>query len=254
LGAQGPAARAYRQAQLKACRAWSLEGVAQSLPGSASRRELLDLLENLAHDEAVDAILLELPLPPGLPPSEALCALPPEKDVEGVTPVRYGRLFLAKAYSELESLNLIAPPTALAIAELLRETRLPLAGKRAVVVGRSGIVGRPAAHLLTALDLTVTLCHSRTRDLEGEIRRADIVVAAIGRAGLIRGSWLKRGAVVIDAGVSEQEGRICGDVDFQEARKTAATLTPVPGGVGPVTIAMLLANAVRLAEARLRAG
>lgn len=251
-GPADPAAQAYARAKLKAFKESGLKAKVHSLSAWAGLNEALKLIKALARDAGVDAITVDLPLPKQMKPSALFEALPESKDAEGVTPGNFGRLFQAKTFEEIESGGLIVPCTARAVAELLRETRAPLAGKTAVVLGRSNILGKPAAHLLSALNLTVTVCHSRTQDLEGEVRRADVVVAAMGKARLIKGSWIKKDAIVIDAGINQDGKTLCGDVEFEEARKTAAYITPVPGGVGPVTTAMLLANTVLLAERALQ--
>lgn len=251
IAAAGASTASYLQAKAKASREAGIEAEIHPLPEASDTHAASQLLWSLAQNAAVDAIIVDLPLPKAVHVESLVAALPAEKDVEGITPHNYGRLFLAKTCEEARALKLIAPPTALAIVELLKESGVPVAGQRAVVVGRSNIVGKPAAHLLTAMNATVALCHSKTADLAEEVRRADIVVACLGKARLIKGSWLKSGAVVIDAGVNEEGGKLCGDVDFAEAEKVASFITPVPGGVGPVTTAMLLSNAVQLAERRL---
>lgn len=201
-----------------------------------------ELVAELGADAGVDAVLIDHPNAAAL-----ASALPAAKDPEGLTAENYGRLFLIKSYDRLAADRLIAPCTALAVAELVRSTNIPLAGKRAVVVGRSAILGRPAAHLLSSLDLTVALCHGKTRDLQEEVSRADVVVAGLGKPGFIKGAWIKKDAIVVDAGVTSVGGKLRGDVEAS-AKERAAYLTPVPGGVGPVTTMMLLGNVLTLAE------
>lgn len=230
-----PASKSYRAEQLKACKAAGIDAEAIERPPSPS---------DLAR---CDAVLVERPLSPGLDPDAVLRGVPPERDAEGATSPSLGRLFALKSFDELGRDGLVAPCTALAIAALVRETRAPLAGKHAVVIGRSTIVGKPAAHLLTALDLTVTLCHSKTRDLARLAASADVVVAALGKPHFVKPDWIKPGAIVIDAGVNVDGRKLRGDVDPAAAER-AGHLTPVPGGVGPVTTAMLLSNVVSLAE------
>lgn len=241
-------AEAYLQVKLKACHEIGIATSVEALPASTSQKDLLRTIARLAQDKTVDAVIVELPLPRQIDTIEALAALPPSKDAEGLHPENYGRLYAARTYEDIQAGKLVAPCTALAVAELLRETRVPLAGKRAVVLGRSNILGKPAALLLSSLNLTVTLCHSQTSALEDEVRRADVVVACMGKPRHVKGSWLKKGAIVIDAGVNHDDRGLCGDVEFSEAEKVASFITPVPGGVGPVTTAMLLANTVLLAE------
>lgn len=223
IGADDAASAQYRREKLKACKE---AGIEVRLLG----------LDALKKPIAADAVTVELPLPDGVSETAVLADIPPAQDAEGVSPLNFGKLMAARAWSETERLPL--PCTAAAIAHLVRQTGT-VEGKEAVVIGRSNIVGKPAAHLLSLLGATVTLCHSKTRELDAHIRRADIVVAASGRPGLIRGEWIKQGAVVIDA---------AGDVDFEGAVARAGWITPVPGGVGPVTTAMMLSNVLRLAR------
>ncbi|MDD5628006.1 MAG: bifunctional 5,10-methylenetetrahydrofolate dehydrogenase/5,10-methenyltetrahydrofolate cyclohydrolase [Elusimicrobia bacterium] len=245
---QDAAAGAYLRAKLKAAAETGL--AAQAYPcaeGPAS------LLRRLGEDPAVDGIILEQPVPKGGDAAEAFAAIPPAKDVEGVNPLSYGRFFLCKSSAEIAASGVFPPCTVSAMILLLERSRLPAAGKEAVVVGRSEILGRPAAHYLSALDATVTLCHSRTVDLAAHVRRADIVFACLGRAGFIMGGWIKPGAVVVDAGMNRLGEAWVGDVESAAAAERAAFITPVPGGVGPVTTAVVLANTVAAAKRGLRA-
>lgn len=220
------------------------------LAGKSMDAAVRRLLERLSGDPAVDGILLSQPLPPTLDGIRVGQSLSPDKDVEGMTAGNYGRLFSAKSLGEIKGARAFIPTTAAALLALLRRTRVPLRGAHAVLVGRSRIVGRPMAHLLSCLDATVTLCHSKTRGLDRHIRRADIVVAALGKPRFIRGTSLKPGAVVLDAGTNRFHGGVVGDVDFESAVRIAGWITPVPGGAGPVTTAMLLANVVLAAGRR----
>lgn len=229
-GADDEASTQYRQAKIKACREAGMETIICA-PAKLGR---------MARDRRIDAIIVELPPPPGIKENELLAALPPEKDAEGVSPLSFGRLMLARRWRDLSGLPL--PCTASAVIRILKAAGVTVSGRQAVVVGRSNIVGKPVAQLLSLLGATVTLCHSRTRDLAAYVRRADILVAAAGRPGLIRGGWIKKGASVIDAGAGK------GDVEFVQARRRAGLITPVPGGVGPVTTASLLANIHLLAR------
>ncbi len=239
------AAVRYRQSQKKACEEIGMHWNTLS----ADWRGSDDLLRAISGMRDCDAVILDLPLNKSIAIEELLAKLPPELDAEGVTPFNYGRLFEIKAYEELQKRRLVAPCTALAIAELLRSTGVPLAGKRAVVLGRSSIVGKPAAHLLSCLDMTVTLCHSKSSDLPEVVSSADVVVAAMGKPRMVKAAWIKAGAVVIDAGVNDDGGKVCGDVE-PEAASRAGWVTPPVGGLGPVTTAMLLSNSVMLAERR----
>ena len=238
VAGDGAAASSYLKSLAKAAAGVGIEAPVLSV-GAAG---LAAAVAGAGRDLGVDAVLIDHPNA-----SSAASALPAGKDVEGLTPEQYGRLFLIKSYEELASSRVIAPCTALAVAELLRSSNVPLTGKRAVVIGRSAILGRPAAHLLSALDLTVTLCHGKTADLASEVSRADVVVACIGKPGFIRAAWIKPGALVIDAGINMVAGKLKGDVEAA-AKERAGCITPVSGGVGPVTTALLLANALTLAE------
>jgi methylenetetrahydrofolate dehydrogenase (NADP+)/methenyltetrahydrofolate cyclohydrolase len=244
--AGGGAAASYLKAKLRACAAAEVEATVHRLsPGP--RAKTLGLLADLASDAGVDALIVDTPYPRGLSNADVAAAIPPGKDAEGVTPEAYGRLFLAKTWDEASRLT--APCTALALARLALAAKVPLSGRRALVLGRSATVGRPAAHLLSTLDLTVTLAHSRSRGLPALCREADVLVAAAGARGLVKPSWIKRGALVLDAGVHSAGGRVLGDV-APGAERRAGALTPVPGGVGPVTTAAAILQAARLAAAR----
>ncbi|MGI4944756.1 MAG: bifunctional methylenetetrahydrofolate dehydrogenase/methenyltetrahydrofolate cyclohydrolase FolD [Janthinobacterium lividum] len=213
------------------------------LPASVAAAELMEVIAGLNADDAVDGILVQLPLPEAIPPRPVLEAIDPAKDVDGFHPINVGRL--------QDGLPVLAPCTPSGVMRLLESHRIPLRGARAVVLGRSAIVGKPMALLLLAADATVTIAHSRTRDLEGECRRADVLVAAVGRPELVRGDWIKPGATVIDVGVNRlPDGRLAGDCAFDECAAVAGAITPVPGGVGPMTIACLLDNTVRAAITR----
>ena len=246
------ASQVYLRSKLQACKEAGIEATVESLPESVSETEVLALLRKLAAEPTVDGILVEQPLPPAFRAArvtEAVCA---EKDVEGVTTANYGRFCAAKSLADIRGNGAVIPCTADAILQLLLETGLNVAGLQAAVVGRSSIVGRPTAHLLSCLDATVTLCHSKTRDLPQHVQRADIVVAAIGQARFIPGEWIKPGAVVLDAGIHRSGRDLCGDVDFETASRVASYITPVPGGVGPLTVICLLDHVVLSAERRTR--
>ena len=246
-------AGAYLRAKIKAASEAGLLAQDYPCPDGAGPGELGNILASLGADDAVDGVIVEQPLPRGFDPALVFSAIPASKDVEGLSPVNYGRFFLAKTAAEIGGCGAFPPCTVAAVIALLEETGIPVSGKEAVVVGRSEILGRPAAHFLSALDATVTLCHSKTADLAGHVRRADIVVAAVGRANFIKGGWIKPGAVVLDAGMNRLGSAWVGDVEFAAAAEQASFITPVPGGVGPVTTAVVLANTVYAAKRRLQA-
>jgi methylenetetrahydrofolate dehydrogenase (NADP+)/methenyltetrahydrofolate cyclohydrolase len=211
--------------------------------GESSTAELVVLVRSLEADDSIDGILVQLPLPPQIDAEAVMACISPEKDADGFHPYNFGRL--AEGHAAL-----VAPGTPLGCMELLRRSDFPLRGSRAVVIGRSAIVGRPVALLLTNADATVTICHSRTRELPSICREADILVAAIGRPGMVDASYVKPGAFVIDVGTTPIDGVVHGDIDRASVEPVAGWLTPVPGGVGPMTIAMLLRNVLALARAR----
>jgi methylenetetrahydrofolate dehydrogenase (NADP+)/methenyltetrahydrofolate cyclohydrolase len=242
----------YLRAKLKTACETGLLAQDYPCPDDAGPGELREILARLDADDAVDGVIVEQPLPARFDPAPVFSAIPADKDVEGVNPANYGRFFLAKTRAEIAGCGAFPPCTAAAVIALIEETGSQVSGKEAVVVGRSEILGRPAAHYLSALDATVTLCHSKTADLAGHVRRADIVVAALGRANFIKGDWIKPGAVVIDAGLNRLGSAWVGDVEFAAAAEKASFITPAPGGVGPVTTAVVLANTVYAAKRRLQ--
>jgi len=210
------------------------------LPASATQEQVDTTVERLISDPAVDGVLVQMPLPSHLDATAVMDRIPPGKDVDGFTPPNTGLLSQGRA-------RLVAC-TPLGVMRLLEDAGVPLEGREAVVIGRSNIVGRPMAMLLEQANCTVTVCHSRTRDLQAHVRRADVVVAAVGRAELVRVDWVKPGAAVIDVGMNRlDDGRLVGDVAFDQVEPVAGWITPVPGGVGPMTIAMLMENTYRSA-------
>ena len=248
LVGEDPASAVYVRSKGNATAEAKMEGFAHHLPADTSEEALLDLVAQLNADERVDGILVQLPLPAHMNPERVIAAIDPAKDVDGFHPVNAGRLATG-----LESL---VPCTPLGCLYLLKHELGSIAGKDAVVIGRSNIVGKPMAMLLIGESATVTVAHSKTRDLPEVVRRAHIVVAAVGRPEMVRGDWIKPGAVVIDVGINRvpaaEEGktRLVGDVAYDAAAETASAITPVPGGVGPMTIAMLLRNTVVAAHRR----
>jgi methylenetetrahydrofolate dehydrogenase (NADP+)/methenyltetrahydrofolate cyclohydrolase len=233
-----PASASYIKGKRRACERIGMRSVERDLPASASERDVLDAVAALNRDDGVDGILVQLPLPCGVRPAAVAEAIDPTKDVDGLHPVNAGRL--------LAGTHGLAPCTPLGIVEILDRHGVRLEGARAVVIGRSEIVGKPVALLLLHRHATVTICHSRTRDLPALCREADVLVAAVGRARLVQPDWIKPGAAVIDVGVNaEGDGQLVGDVDFEGALPVAGLLTPPRGGVGPMTITMLLRNTLQ---------
>lgn len=229
------ASAVYVRNKEMACRKAGIASFHHDLKADATVEQLERKIDQLNDDPKVHGILLQLSLPKHLPESDMLERIHPHKDVDGFHPISAGMLAVGRSG--------FVPCTPRGIMKLVESTGQPTQGKRAVVIGRSNIVGKPVAQLLLAANCTVTICHSRTVDLPDEVRRADIVVAAIGRADFVKGDWIKPGAVVIDVGINRRDnGDLCGDVDFDAARKHAGWITPVPGGVGPMTVAMLLEN------------
>ncbi len=244
LVGEDPASRLYVRNKEKACAEVGIRSVEHLLPASVTQHDLLDLIGRLNQDPAIHGILVQLPLPDPIPTDRVLEAVSPDKDVDGFHPVNQGLL--------LSGGTGFKPCTPLGIMRLLDSVDCELKGKNAVVVGRSNIVGKPVALMLLARHATVTLCHSRTLDLPGEVGRADVVVAAVGKAHAIRGEWIKPGAVVVDVGINRlPTGKLAGDVEFDTARERASWISPVPGGVGPMTICMLLSNTLMSAQRSL---
>jgi len=240
LVGENPASKVYVGQKEKGCLEAGFASFLHRLPSSTSQQELLGLINRLNADASVHGILVQLPLPPQVDPDTVLAAIRPEKDVDGFHPVNIGRLAAGLPACE--------PCTPKGIMRLLRTTGIPLPGKEAVVIGRSNIVGKPVALMLLAESATVTICHSRTKDLVDHVRRADIVVAAIGKPRFVTADMVKEGAVVIDVGINRLEEGLVGDVDYAPVSEKASWITPVPGGVGPMTIAMLLENTLEQAR------
>ena len=243
LAGDDPASKIYVRNKKRACAEIGIESRELLFPESVTEEELIDQIRALNADASVDAMLVQLPLPKHINEARVLAEIAPEKDADGFHVVNAGRLFTGQ-----ES---VLPCTPAGCMELLRRAGVEFCGKHAVVVGRSNIVGKPMAMLLLNEHCTVTICHSRTKDLARFTRDADILVAAVGRPGMITGDMVKPGAAVIDVGINRLEsGKLMGDVDFASAEPVAGAITPVPGGVGPMTIAMLMQNAILAAEKR----
>ena len=240
-----PASHVYVGNKIRACEEVGIRSIHHELPAQTEQAELLELIGRLAEDDEVDGVLVQMPLPGQIDQDAVVAAIPPGKDVDGLTATNAGLLAQGRPG--------LVPCTPQGVLELLRVAGVEVAGKRAVVVGRSILVGRPLASLLLNADATVTVCHSRTADLGAVCREADILVAAVGRPRMIPGEWIKPGAAVIDVGINRTEDGLVGDVDFEAAREVAGAITPVPGGVGPMTIAMLLRNTLEAARHRVSA-
>ena len=239
-----PASEVYVRGKVKACQETGMGGFEHILPEATPEEDLLALVRELNVNPHVHGVLVQLPLPKHISSEEVLDALAPQKDVDGFGPHNAGALFTGRQG--------LRPCTPLGIMRLLDEAQTRLLGARALVVGRSNIVGKPVAMLLLERHATVTLAHSRTADLAAEVGAADVLVAAIGKAEMIRGAWVKKGATVIDVGINRNAaGKLVGDVEFAPAAERARAITPVPGGVGPMTIAYLLSNTIEAAKAQL---
>jgi methylenetetrahydrofolate dehydrogenase (NADP+)/methenyltetrahydrofolate cyclohydrolase len=245
LVGEDPASSVYVRSKDRAAREAGLDARTIRLPADTPQAALLEVVRQLNDDQAVDGILVQLPLPAAISARAVIEAIDPAKDVDGFHPLNVGRL--------QDNLPVLTPCTPRGVMKLLALSGVRLAGARAIVLGRSAIVGRPVASLLLAQNATVTIAHSRTVDLEAECRRAEVVVAAVGRPEMVRGDWIAPGATVIDVGINRlPDGRLVGDVAYEECLPKAGAITPVPGGVGPLTIACLLENTLLAAEARRR--
>jgi len=243
VGRDAPSA-VYLQQILRTCKSVGITGRLVEIPGRASAVRLRNAIVDLNRDPLVAGIIVQMPLPKRIPLSTVTEALDPAKDIDGIQPINAGHLMLGHSG--------FLPTTAQAAVEILRRSGIPMAGRRAVVVGRSNVVGKPVAMLLLRENATVTICHSQTRDLAAYLKAADIVIVAAGRPGLITAQMLKRGAVVVDVGINLVGDRIVGDVDAASVSAVASALTPVPGGVGPVTNALLMTHLIRAAQAQAR--
>ncbi len=243
LVGEDPASRVYVSMKEKACAAAGIFSDEYKLPAETSESELLALIEKLNADEKIDGILVQLPLPDHIDEAKVLDLISPKKDVDGFHPYNVGRLATGNP--------LFQPCTPYGVMKMLERTGVDLKGKEVVVVGRSNIVGKPVALMCLAEHATVTICHSRTQDLPGKVAAADVVIAAVGVPEMVKGDWIKEGAVVIDVGVNRVgEKKLVGDVEYDAAFERASAITPVPGGVGPMTITMLLYNTVVSAKRR----
>ncbi len=241
LVGDNPASASYVRSKRKACAEVGITSVPHELPATTGAAALLALVQSLNARRDVHGILVQLPLPSHIDSDAIIEAVHPDKDVDGLHPINQARL--------IQGREGMRPCTPLGVMHLIASTGVPLQGARAVVAGRSNLVGKPVAFMLLEQHATLTICHSRTRDLADEVGRADVLIAAIGRVEMIRGNWIRRGSVVIDVGINRlADGRLAGDVEFAAARERAAFITPVPGGVGPMTVAMLMQNTVTAAR------
>jgi methylenetetrahydrofolate dehydrogenase (NADP+)/methenyltetrahydrofolate cyclohydrolase len=246
LVGEDPASATYVRNKRKACAKAGIESLAHELPAATTQEDLMGLVRQLNERRDAHGILVQLPLPPHIDADAVIDAVDPDKDVDGLHPWNQARLILGRAG--------LRPCTPSGIMRLIETTGVEIKGKRAVVVGRSSLVGKPVAFMLLERHATLTICHSRTSDLAGEVGQADILIAAIGRERFVRGEWIRPGSVVIDVGINRTaEGKLAGDVEFESARERAAFITPVPGGVGPMTVAMLLKNTLTAARRQVAA-
>jgi len=238
---ENPASQVYVKGKVKDCAECGIKSLEIHLPAETTQEELLQKLAELADDAGVHGLLVQLPLPAHIDEKTVIEAIPPQKDVDGFTAVNVGRMMIGE--------ECFLPCTPAGCMEMIRSTGVSISGKNAVVIGRSNIVGKPAAMLLLRENATVTICHSRTENLKQVCANADILVAAVGRAGFVTGDMIKPGAVVIDVGINRNaQGKLCGDVDYDAAAEKAGYITPVPGGVGLMTRAMLMQNTLQAAQ------
>lgn len=238
---ENPASQVYVKGKVKDCAECGIKSLEIHLPAETTQEELLQKLAELAGDAGVHGLLVQLPLPAHIDEKTVIEAIPPQKDVDGFTAVNVGRMMIGE--------ECFLPCTPAGCMEMIRSTGVSISGKNAVVIGRSNIVGKPAAMLLLRENATVTICHSRTENLKQVCANADILVAAVGRAGFVTGDMVKPGAVVIDVGINRNaQGKLCGDVDYDTAAEKAGYITPVPGGVGLMTRAMLMQNTLQAAQ------
>lgn len=237
LVGENPASQVYVRNKKKACEYVGIKSLSYELSSETREDELLKLIDSLNKNSECNGILVQLPLPNHIDEDKVLLAIDPKKDVDGFHPYNVGLLSIGNA--------VLKACTPAGCIELIKRSGIDISGKKCIVVGRSNIVGKPVSMLLTAENATVTLCHSKTKNIEEEIRKGDIIIAAVGKPNFIKGDMISEGAVIIDVGINRLEsGNLCGDVDFEECSEKASFITPVPGGVGPMTIAMLMKNCV----------
>jgi len=248
LVGDNPASEVYVRQKIKQCEAIGINSIHKPLPGNISQKELEIVIGELNRDKKVHGMIVQMPLPKQLDPEKAILAVDPKKDADGLHPLNQGLIARLKSWDEIIGSGVPIPCTPYGIIHLLLKEGVEISGKSAVVVGRSNLVGKPVAQLLLSLNATVTIAHSKTRDLFSVCHGADILIAALGVPHSIKKDAIKKGATVIDVGISRMENGLKGDVDFESAKSVASRITPVPGGVGPMTVAMLLSNTVSAAE------
>ncbi|MFA7073750.1 MAG: bifunctional methylenetetrahydrofolate dehydrogenase/methenyltetrahydrofolate cyclohydrolase FolD [Endomicrobiaceae bacterium] len=251
LVGENPASKVYIASKIKACGEVGIKSVHHSLPVTASQEEIISLIQKLNKDKEVSGILLQLPLPEGQNAEKCINAISPDKDVDGLHPYNAGMLTLVKSWQEILNQKLLVSCTPMGIIYLLKYSNIEIKGKNVVVIGRSNLVGKPVSMLMLANNATVTMSHSATKNLQEITKTADIVVAAIGKAGFVNKDFIKQGATVIDVGINRCGDKLCGDVDFESVKDMDINITPVPGGVGPMTITMLLHNTILAFERQL---
>lgn len=243
LVGEDPASSVYVNMKEKACIEAGFKSVVHRLPFDVTTEQLLNLVNSLNSDNLIDGILVQLPLPKHIDEKRVLYGVDPSKDVDGFHPINVGLMHIGE--------DTLFPCTPYGVMKIFEEYNIDLSGKHAVVVGRSNIVGKPMASLLLKSNATVTICHSKTKDIESVVRLGDVVVAAVGIPNFIKSSFIKEGAVVIDVGINRLDGKLVGDVDFEDVKDKCSYITPVPGGVGPMTIAMLMANTLKSYQKRM---
>ena len=244
LVGEDPASKVYIASKIKACQEIGMKSFHHGLPANSTQEEIISLIKKLNADDNVCGILLQLPLPNGQNPDKCIEAIAPSKDVDGLHPYNAGMLTLVKNWKEIVDKKMLVSCTPMGIIYLLKYSNIDIKGKNAVVIGRSNLVGKPISMLMLANDATVTMAHSKTVNLKEITKQADIVIAAIGKAKFLTKDFIKDGATVIDVGINRVDKKLYGDVDFEDVKDMNINITPVPGGVGPMTITMLLHNAV----------
>lgn len=244
LVGENPASKVYIASKIKACEEIGIKSFHHNLPSTATQEEIISLIKKLNNDKDVSGILLQLPLPNGQNADKCIDAISPDKDVDGLHPYNAGMLTLVKSWQEILNQKLLVSCTPMGVVYLLKYSNIDIKGKNVVVIGRSNLVGKPVSMLMLANDATVTMAHSATKNLKDITKNADIVIAAIGRTKFINKEFIKEGATIIDVGINRCEDKLCGDVDFESVKDMDINITPVPGGVGPMTITMLLHNTI----------